>query len=750
MLTKFTILAVVGWSLVIAARAESLITNDFWICDRTNTSKLGTLDNPFDGSSQAKFDAVMSNMPPNCAIHILAGTYETWGQLNWRVKTGQKIIGSGIDVTILQFSTNTRIVQGGPAVITNDGSPVTNVVVSDLTVDCNYTGQAESHHGVIIDGTQNAVRRVKVINLGYYPGSNTEAWGIALGNAHLPVSAGNIIEECEVGPLAAGHNVSGITLEAGPSTFISGTMRINRVFLIPDPVGAQIALNCSWTTDCQVEDNYVDGADSGFVTDTGGSTNMLFVHNIFKHVYSGFGFWKYHRQNLTFAFNKISLCPTNSYFSTAFGFPDGTAHTNITIIGNDVGWDGTPSKSAYFLYATNVSGLTVADNRMDSGLLNYISASGLNMHNNYDLNGNVLPKLNNPTIDGTQVRPLGMALINSAEISSALTNLGLPGNPAAVVTNNETGVSLRGAFAGNGNLSGTFSGTFAGNGNGLTSLNASRLTSGTISLTQLPGTVLGNNSDSSMLTYANPDLGAVLGISNALSPDAAFKLNVYTATDYLSTADSAGYIDINEQSRRLFLGSPSKPITRLNMQNVQIGEDFPSMTINTQANYVTPPANWNWAFVSSAQGQGYLALIANSASGYITGQQSTDPGAGNRSLAFMTFSDGNDVYHQTAQYVFDTAETPDSWYSDQVYWGWRFAGTQVADIDTNGSWNLNAPVFSVSGNIVGSNFTGNGKALTNIQGTSVVGGLKTNITVLRAGSNLGTLCFTNGILGAMR
>jgi hypothetical protein len=746
MLIKFAILAVVGFSLAVTARAETITTNDFWICDSTNTSKLGTLENPFDGSDQAKFDTVMSNMPPNCAIHILAGAYQTWGQINWRVKTGQKIIGSGIDVTVLRFASNVPMATDGPGVIANDGSTVTNVVVSDLTVDCNYLGQECTHHGVGLNGTHNTIRRVKVKNLGYYPGCNTEAWGIDLNNSYLPYSAGNVIEECEVDPLAGGHFVSAISLNAGTNTFISGTVRNNRVFLAPDPDGAQIAFNCSWATDCQVEDNYVDGADSGFVTDTGGSTNMIFTHNIFKHVYAGFVFWHYHRQNLTFAFNKISLCPTNSYFSTAFGFPDGTTHTNITIIGNDVGWDGTPSRTAYFLCVSNISGLTVADNSMDSSLNNYISASGLNMHNNYDLNGNVLPNLNNPKIGGTQVTSLGMALISSAEISSALTNLGLPANPAAVVTNNETGVTLAGTFAGNGSLSGTIAGTIAGNGSGLTGLNASQLTSGSISLAQLPSTVLGN---STSLTYADPNLGAVLSISNALSPEAALKLNVYTATDYISTAYSAGYIDLTEQNRRLYFGSPSSPITRLNMQNVQIGEDFPSMTVNTQANYLTP-INRSWASVSSAQGQSYLALIANSPLGYLTGQQSIDTNAWHRSLAFMTLSDTNDRSHLTAQYVFDTCETPDSWYSDQVYWSWRIGGTQVADIDTNASWHLNAPVLSVSGNIVGGSFTGSGNALTNIHANSIVGALKTNITVLRAGSNIETLCFTNGILSAVR
>ncbi|HXC36253.1 MAG TPA: hypothetical protein VNV43_10285 [Candidatus Acidoferrales bacterium] len=746
MLTKFAILAAVGCSLAVTARAETIITNEFWICASTNTLNLGTLANPFDGSDQAKFDTVMSNMPPNCAIHILAGAYETWGQINWGVKTGQKIIGSGIDVTVLRFATNVPTVANGPTIIASDGSPVTNVEVSDLTVDCNYAGQTESYHGIGLDGTQNSVRRVKVENLGYYPDSNMETWGIDLVNSYLPYSAGNIIEECEVDPIAGGHNVTAISLDAGVNTFISGAVRNNRVFLTPDPNGAQIAFNCSWATDCQVEDNYVDGADSGFATDTGGSTNMIFAHNIFKDVYAGFVFWAYHRQNLTFAFNKISLCPTNSNFSAAFGFPDGTTHTNIMIIGNDVGWDGTPSRSAYALYVTNIVGMTLADNSVDSNLNNYISASGLNMYNNYDLYGNTLPELNNLSVGGTPVTSLGLALISSTEISSALTNLGLPGNPAAIVTNSETGVNLSGTFIGNGYLGGTFSGTLIGNGSGLTGLNASQLTSGTVPLAQLPSIVLGN---SGTLTYANPNLGAVLSISNALSPQPVLKLNLYTGTDYISKAFSAGYIDLNQPNTRLFLGSPSKPITRLNMQNVQIGEDFPSMIINTQAYYLTP-TNRSWAFVSSGQGQKFLALIANSALGYITGQQSTDPGAGHRSLAFMTFSDTNDVYHHTAQYVFDTYNSPASWFSNQVYWSWRIRGAQVADIDTNASWHLNAPLFSVSGNIVGGSFKGNGNALTNIQANSIVGGLTTNITVFGAASNIEILCFTNGILSAVR
>src|SRR5712664_2520417 len=84
-------------------------TNEFWVSTNTNTANLGTLADPYDGSTAAKFDLVMTNMPSNCVVHILAGTYETHGLPpggagpGWVVHSGEKLRGSGMDTTILHL-----------------------------------------------------------------------------------------------------------------------------------------------------------------------------------------------------------------------------------------------------------------------------------------------------------------------------------------------------------------------------------------------------------------------------------------------------------------------------------------------------------------------------------------------------------------------------------------------------------------------------------------------------------------------
>ena len=131
----------------------------------------------------------------------------------------------------------------------------------------------------------------------------------------------------------------------------------------------------------------------------------------------------------------------------------------------------------------------------------------------------------------------GLTNLNASQLAAGTVPLGqLPG---AVVTNNETGLSLGGTFSGNGggltnlntaNLTGTvadarlspnvallnanqvfsgsnrfagivvltnaanaLAGAFAGNGAGLTNLNASQLAAGTVPLALLPGPVVTNN-----------------------------------------------------------------------------------------------------------------------------------------------------------------------------------------------------------------------------------------------------------------
>ncbi len=62
--------------LVQMVSAETQFTNEFWISTVVQTNGgvngvygNGTLDCPYDGSTQTKFDVAMNNLPPNSTIH---------------------------------------------------------------------------------------------------------------------------------------------------------------------------------------------------------------------------------------------------------------------------------------------------------------------------------------------------------------------------------------------------------------------------------------------------------------------------------------------------------------------------------------------------------------------------------------------------------------------------------------------------------------------------------------------------------
>jgi hypothetical protein len=433
-----TIAILASLLLAMPVSAQVLVTNtsgyefsnEFWISANatgyiygetniypTNTF-IGTLQSPLDGSTQVKFDSNMNALPPNSTIHLLAGTYQTAGSpgVGW-VKSGEKIIGSGIDVTIVQMLSSASY--GGTVFLNyNYGGnvSVTNAEISDLTADANgVVGSGNAHNGIEIFGTRNAVRRVKVTGT-YCPDPTNEVGGIGLNNYYLP-------------------------------------------FMSPNPDYAELAINNSWAYNILIDGNYVNGAIVGVYSDTGGYTNVIVTDNTFKNVFQGVRMAPVNspQYNMTIAFNNIALTPTTTYQTAAFWFSGGTS-TNVFIFGNTMGFTGPGASTAVAVTADNLTGLVFANNFVDSLMASNQAASlaitnvtNLSMYNNNDLFGNYLPSLNIPTVGGTEVSSFGLSLISSAEASSALTNLGLPSNPATVITNSQTGVTLSGTFSGNGN-----------------------------------------------------------------------------------------------------------------------------------------------------------------------------------------------------------------------------------------------------------------------------------------------------------
>jgi hypothetical protein len=389
--------------------AETWFTNEVWVSPIAQTNGgNGTLDYPYDGSTQAKFDALMNNLPANTTIHLLAGTYQTYGVDSWSVKSGQKISGSGMDVTILQLVPTS--LDNQPVVISSHVN-TTNVEVSDLTVDGNAGAISGKNklNGVYLCGTRHAIRRVKAINLSA-EGAGYEAFGIVIsatadGEATVN-SDGNIIEECEVSQFQASGSsraISAISFNGlGP---ISGIIRNNRVFLNGNPTNnAEQAINGAWSHDVLIEGNYIDGAFNGYYGDTGGCTNIIIAHNTFRNCYSAVSLSNSKRKNITIAFNNITLPPTGPVAFNLWNGSDPTvAITNVLIMGNTIDNSGQSGSTSYLIAAADITGLVIANNTVDpiiaanqaaQGTNTFINNANVSMYNNYDLYGNFLTNLN--------------------------------------------------------------------------------------------------------------------------------------------------------------------------------------------------------------------------------------------------------------------------------------------------------------------------------------------------------------------
>lgn len=133
---------------------------------------------PYDGSTQAKFDAILSDntkTPSNCTIHILPGTFITKGFLNtfgWSVRSGWKFILT--PQTTMQFPVfspaDVALLENGVHIATMFGSTALaeDIIIDGGLFDFNLQNQTSTIciNGLVhfVDGL--TVRNAKFINWG--------------------------------------------------------------------------------------------------------------------------------------------------------------------------------------------------------------------------------------------------------------------------------------------------------------------------------------------------------------------------------------------------------------------------------------------------------------------------------------------------------------------------------------------------------------------------------------------------------
>ncbi len=125
------------------------IDRDVYIAYRTDgaTGK-GTADDPFDGSTAAKFDAALSNAVASSAfVHIGPGTFLSsgFGTNIFEPSGVYKIQGAGIGVTKVKLADNTMVTTNEHTRFLfyhwSDEGQLGYFELSDLTIDCNSVNQ---------------------------------------------------------------------------------------------------------------------------------------------------------------------------------------------------------------------------------------------------------------------------------------------------------------------------------------------------------------------------------------------------------------------------------------------------------------------------------------------------------------------------------------------------------------------------------------------------------------------------------
>jgi Right handed beta helix region len=357
-----------------------------WISARTDgLPGAGTQADPFNGSTQAKFDGIflsyMKAGTTSIAFHIGPGTFSAkgaWGG-GWAMLDGWHIIGAGKD--------QTTIYQSGGAVGFN--RPIfsyrtgheNNQSVEDLTVDCAYFRLGSLYPNgnfaaVQLSGS-SFIRNVRVLHNSSLLDESFALCIIGTANDSIPNNA--FIENCEV--LNSGARVSAMAI-------------VNYASLNPVPIYAQGGriTNCyvdstahngagppAGFDGCEIRGCTLSGTFTGIYADTFPGKNILIVNNTITAPNAGIYLNDIGLSGVTVTGNTI----TTPYVSIAFE----SVVTNSVISSNRIIDAGGGDHLGVVLDKSGVNRITVTDNVVDASSIFLNTAVNVSSHNNLTPSG---------------------------------------------------------------------------------------------------------------------------------------------------------------------------------------------------------------------------------------------------------------------------------------------------------------------------------------------------------------------------
>jgi hypothetical protein len=352
----------------------------------------GTADNPFDGSTQPKLDAIFKSFfdanTTNVTYHLGPGTFQMKGawDYDWALLTGWHIQGAGRDLTIVkQVVGNRGVTPGSNGALFSNGTSLNydNQSVEDLTCDCAWFrsgpgGDNSRPHGnfqgINLYGANPIIRNVKVTGAGWADG---ECFAIltsgGVNDQHLPDNA--LYENVEVS-----NGATGIY-----STHLTGMAMINLAAKADDPTPVYAKkgriINCLFNLPAAgnaggmpagyngglVAGCTFTGYWHGLFHDTFVSKNITIAGNIITGEFPDSVGVLFNAGALDAASENISIAGNN--ISAASGVSFASAMKNSSIIGNRIGLaPGNQSGNSIFLDTSSVHDIRVQQNQIDPGI----------------------------------------------------------------------------------------------------------------------------------------------------------------------------------------------------------------------------------------------------------------------------------------------------------------------------------------------------------------------------------------------
>lgn len=406
---------------------------EVWIAVRMDgAGGSGTSDDPYDGSTPEKFDALLSAIPVNAIIHLGMGTFRTHffaTDAGWQygnLKAGWTVQGAGMyDTTIKAVGSvagihnNVHVLQS-PYYASTDG-----VVLRDFTVDCNWaelgptadmgpSGEKQiAVDAVLLYGSNNLIERCRHINTFGASTTNNEEFGFMLAAPSSSDASGDTIRSCRAESPAGGYgsafNISGWI--GSPSRFVTNSQ-------ITDCVAVGVNNGLSWgqpgfTTgavgfanakNCEVSGNLVTDCVGIFYCDTGSLENILIKNNTLVRGWFGVGLvadgpnesWT--KTNVQILDNNLNIQNRATGGSWAIAIYGATS-SGLVIERNSISFDPTGQGSEQFvtLGCFDIADAIISDNVADeaSAIPATVDASaiGAQLCDNRTASGTVMTKL---------------------------------------------------------------------------------------------------------------------------------------------------------------------------------------------------------------------------------------------------------------------------------------------------------------------------------------------------------------------